>query len=376
MSKDSKRQKYLLFTLEFPPQKGGVSKYYENLAKNWPDDNFSILTDGQVLAGVKGNVKRARLINAWIRPRWLPSLFHLYRNAKEKHVVVGHILPLGIAAYWLSKLINLEYSIVLHGLDFSLSLKKGGISKAILSRAKNIICANSHTASQVKSFDSSLSNKISVVNPGLAPNFIRHPAKVAELRNKHSLVDKKIVLGFGRLVKRKGFDKVIEAWPEIIAAEKDALLVIGGKGPDETRLKELSLKLPREAASKIIFTGFIADDEYWAWLELCDIFIMTSRDIAGDYEGFGIVYLEANLAGKPVVAGNSGGVRDAVIDNVTGLLVEPEDAKDIAKKVIRLLSDEKLRFELGSAGNRRVVETMSAKKQAEKFYKALLNEKI
>lgn len=371
-----KKKEYLLFTSEFPPQKGGVSKYYENLLRHWPENTLKVLTDGHAQEGESDDIIRRRLFSGWIRPRWLPSLLPLYKHAPGRHVIVGQILPLGLPTHWLSRRLGFEYSVVLHGLDLSLSLNRPKDTKRILSDAKAIICANGYTASKVRSFDSSLSNKISIVNPGIDPNFIRNPAKVKELKDRYGLNGKKVIFGMARLVERKGFDKAIQAMTKISTAVDDAFLVIGGRGPDENRLKGLADELPENIKSKMIFTGFIENDEYWAWLELCDIFIMTSRDIAGDYEGFGIVYLEANLAGKPVIAGDSGGVRDAVLDNVTGLLVNPEDVDSIADAAIDLLRDERLRSELGAAGNRRVVETMSAKKQAEKFHRALLNIKL
>jgi phosphatidylinositol alpha-1,6-mannosyltransferase len=98
---------------------------------------------------------------------------------------------------------------------------------------------------------------------------------------------------------------------------------------------------------------------------------MVSRQIAGDYEGFGIVYLEAGLAGKPVIAGDSGGVRDAVFDGINGLLVNPESVDEIAEAILSLYESEILRKELGAQGQRRVVETLTAKKQAEKIYNKL-----
>jgi phosphatidylinositol alpha-1,6-mannosyltransferase len=172
-------------------------------------------------------------------------------------------------------------------------------------------------------------------------------------------------------VKRKGFDKAIEAWPEIISGAPNSVLVLAGAGPEEAELKKMAEALPPPIRGKIIFLGGISEEDRWAWLELCDIFIMTPRDINGDYEGFGTVYLEAGLAGKPVIAGDSGGVRDAVHDGVNGLLVNPEDAAAIAAAVVKLAHSELLRKELGEGGSRRVVETMNAKKQAEKIFKEL-----
>ena len=369
-------QKFILFTLEYPPQKGGVAKYYENLANNWPDDNFYILANGTKKDLAK--IKFRPLISKLIRPRWLPSLIHLHKAITSSqlpiancHVIVGQILPLGIPTYILSRLLKFKYSIVLHGLDFSLAMNRKKTTTKILSGATKIICANSYTANLVKTFDSSLLPKISIINPGIESTIIRNPQKTAELIKKHHLENKAVLFGLGRLVKRKGFDQAIEAIKNIYLKNPEVILAIGGSGPEEENLKKLADSLFEKDHNPIIFLGKIDDEEYWAWLELCDIFIMTSRNLDGDFEGFGIVYLEANLAGKPVIAGDSGGVREAVINNVTGLLVDPENTLAIAEAITKLAGDKNLRDNLGASGNRRVVETLSAKKQTEKIYNLL-----
>ncbi|MBU4015184.1 glycosyltransferase family 4 protein [Patescibacteria group bacterium] len=110
------------------------------------------------------------------------------------------------------------------------------------------------------------------------------------------------------------------------------------------------------------------DESRNAWYKICDIFIMPARNIKGDFEGFGIVYLEANLAGKPVIAGNSGGARDAVENGVNGLLVNPEDINEISNAIIKLAQDENLRKKLGEQGRERSIREFSWEKQAEKIY--------
>jgi phosphatidylinositol alpha-1,6-mannosyltransferase len=329
------------------------------------------------------NIIRRPLLNKYLRPRWLPAVWHLYQtisNFKFQisnfHILVGQILPLGIAAYYLSKFLKFKYSVILHGLDFSLAIRtkrKKKITGKILKRADKIICANNYTANLVKFFNAGLGGKISVVNPGIEPLFVRNPGRVQELKAQYGLTDKIVLFGLGRLVKRKGFDQVIAAWPAVLAAAPSAVCAIAGTGPEENNLKNLAAAQAPEIKNKIIFLGEISDSDRWAWLELCDIFIMIARNLDGDYEGFGTVYLEANLAGKPVIAGDAGGVRDAVIDNISGLLIDPENIKDIAAAAIKLAGNPLLRCELGEQGKRRAVENFSAKKIIKRFYQELIN---
>jgi phosphatidylinositol alpha-1,6-mannosyltransferase len=100
---------------------------------------------------------------------------------------------------------------------------------------------------------------------------------------------------------------------------------------------------------------------------------MISRSIpdTGDIEGFGIVYLEANLLKKPVIAGDSGGVPDAVVHGQTGLLVDPTDSQAVAVALITLLQDRALAQQLGQQGYDRVVTEFSSDAAAEKVYARL-----
>ncbi len=375
-SKDSKmskpNNKTILFTLEYPPFKGGIANYYENLVKYWGDDIF-ILTNGKKIEGDTPNIIRKPLVSkhAWLK--WYPSFFYLLKiitNYKLQitnyNIIVGHILPLGTVCYFLSKIIKLRYSVILHGMDLAYALKtekKKKLTRKILKNSEKIICGNSYTKNLVQSFDSNLKNKLSIVNPGIDTHFVRNPKKTEELKNKYNLNEKIVLFSIGRLVKRKGFDKTIESLPQILKKIPNLAYVIAGSGEDEAYLKNKAKKLP----NNIIFLGNISNEDRSIWFNICDIFIMPARNINGDFEGFGIVYLEAGLLGKPVIAGDSGGVRDAVIDNVSGLLVNPENTQDISEKIIKLALDPKLRNELGEQGKRRAVVNFTWEKQIEKL---------
>jgi phosphatidylinositol alpha-1,6-mannosyltransferase len=371
-------QKYLLATLEFPPQKGGVATLYKSYYDYWPDGELFVLANNSLGLQDFGKVKFHNLISNKIWPRWLPAFCQLWREVKKAdgniNIIVGQILPLGIAAYYLSKFLKFKYTVLSHGMDFSLATatkRKKKITKKILQRADKIICSNSYTANSVKVFDDGLAVKLGMVNPGIESSFVRNPQRVEELRSKYGLQNKLVLLSLGRLTRRKGVDNVIKAMDDISKSAADLVYVVAGAGQEAEALKKIVAAKPEEIKNKIIFLGQISDEDRWAWLELCDIFITPSRNINGDYEGFGIVYLEANLAGKPVIAGDSGGVRDAVINNINGLLVNPESVAEIAAAVLKLSSDEKLRKEIGNQGKRRAVENFNAKKQVEKIFKIL-----
>lgn len=349
--------KTLLFTLEYPPFKGGVANYYGNLVKYWPKDG-----DIEVL-----NLTSSRRPFGWLKAA--VKLRQAVKTKKIDHILVGQILPLGTAALICSKLCKIKYSVVLHGLDFTCatkSFRKKFVSKHILAGAEKIICANTYVASLASQTFPNIASKVAVVNPGVEDRTRHDTRQIMRLKNKYNLQNKIILLSVGRLVKRKGFDKVIEAMPKILKQVPDLIYVIIGDGEElnnyQRQIVNYGLK------NQVIIINRATDDERDDWYETSDIFIMPARNIDGDFEGFGIVYLEANLAGKPVIAGKSGGVEDAVIDGLNGLLVDPEKVNDISEKIIKLALDTNLRNKLGRLGQKRAIKDFNWRKQAEKMY--------
>ncbi len=359
-----------MFTLEYPPFKGGVANVYGNITKYWPEHNGIFVlhnNDGKLI-----NNKLPFL-------KWLPSFWRAYKTIKKEkinHIIVGHILPLGTVACVISRFANIKYSVVLHGMDLAFALKnnrKKRVAKKILNNADNIICMNGYTARIVNdALGNGDGEKIKVVNPGVeAKKKGREKTKRQdELKNKYNLKNKIVLLSVGRLVKRKGFDKVLESLPSVLRIAPNLFYVILGNGPEieNLKLKIENLGLRENTA---LITG-ADDEEKNIWYETSDIFIMPSRNIDGDFEGFGIVYLEANLAGKPVIAGDSGGIGDAVKDGVNGLLVNPENAEEIKRAIIKLAKDKELREKMGERGRERAIKEFNWEGQVSKIYNLIV----
>lgn len=355
--------KILLCTLEYPPQIGGVANYYSSLASSWPQaDSFYVLD----------NAKNDLLAKKGFLP-WKKSFFSIFRKwkkLKKPFVLIGQILPLASTAYLLSFFPKFKYGLFLHGLDFSLatrSRRKRFITKRILKRSQLIVCANSKLKKLLLSFDNSLEKKIIVINPGVIKGEIDRDYQAA-VKKLYNLESKKIIFSLGRLVRRKGFDQAIKALAGL--NDRNYLYFISGQGEDRLYLEKL-VKSFESLKDKVFFLGNLSEREKWSWLDLCDIFIMPSRDIEGDFEGFGIVYLEANLMAKPVIAGDSGGVRDAVVNLVNGLLVDPQSTSDITRAIVQLINDDDLANKLGLSGRERTLNHFNWDKQA-----MLLFEKI
>jgi glycosyltransferase involved in cell wall biosynthesis len=190
-----------------------------------------------------------------------------------------------------------------------------------------------------------------VVFPSVGPpppaDDIRRGA--ADLRRTLGLHDGPIVLSVGRLVPRKGFDLALRSLAALSTEYPRLEYLIIGDGPDRCRLESLTREL--DLAGRVHFLGQVDEAVKWAAYGACDAFVMPNRVLGGaDWEGFGIVFLEAALSRRPSIAGRTGGASDAVANDVTGLLVDPESPDELTGALRRLFRDDRLRDRLGRAG--------------------------
>ncbi|MFA5128590.1 MAG: glycosyltransferase family 4 protein [Patescibacteria group bacterium] len=372
-------KKLLIATIEFPPQRGGIANYLAGVAGALPADKVAVLAPRQKGEENFDNhepykIYRKKLFVNFLWPKWLPLVWHLWRVARREKIeviLVSQVLPVGTVAMIVKKIFKIPYFISCHGMDILTAAgnpRKKKLMNKILEQASGVVANSEFTKKELVKL-AVPENKIIIIYPcpgrmsGIAPE------RISEIKNRLGLADKKIILTVGRLVARKGQNKVIEAMTEILKHVPNAIYVIVGDGLESEKLKIQSEKLKLE--NNILFTGEISEEKKLAFYQLCDVFIMTPRQIGADVEGFGTVYLEANQFGKPVVAGGSGGVGEAVADGVTGLVVDPENITQIAEAVIKILTDENLAKKMGEEGRERVEKEFEWEIQTEKLKKFL-----
>ena len=216
-------------------------------------------------------------------------------------------------------------------------------------------------------------NKLIQIAPGIDTNHFMPRTSSAKLIAKYRLEDRRIIICVARLVHRKGQDQLIQAMPKILESHPDAILLLVGVGPIKQMLENSARQL--RITHKIVFAGRISHDELPDYLAISEIFAMPvrSRFSGLEVEGLGIVYLEASACGKPVVVGNSGGAADAVIDGVTGLLVDSSKVDEISNAICKLLDDPIKGKQMGQAGRDWVMENWQMSNWSKKFNKLLLD---
>ncbi len=357
--------KILLFTMDYAPFKGGVAEYYANLVKYWPNKGeINVLNNND---------------NRFFRRRgpvkWLPALRMFWSELKRgnfEQVIVGQILPLGTIVWLVSKIRPLKYTVVIHGMDINCAQhteKKRWLAKKILYGAKCIICNSEFTRGLVEEFLPPVDEKLRVVYPGVV-----QPVYSVENSGRNFPGSERdfVIFSLGRLVKRKGFDQVIKVMPWLYKNIPNIKYYIAGEGPDEEYLKTLKGSLKPAVRDRVEFLGRIDDEEKWYWLRRCQIFAMPDRNRGGDVEGFGIVFLEASLSGKPVIGGNESGAVEAIDDYDTGILVDGSSPDDIKETIFHLYTDIELRDRLGEEGMKRALEQFNWNTQA-KLFRSILD---
>lgn len=179
------------------------------------------------------------------------------------------------------------------------------------------------------------------------------PAVARALDERLGLSGRRVLLSVGRLIRRKNHGLVVEALPEVLRAHPDMLYVIAGHGPHREAIeREVHC---RGLDDSVAFTGHVTPAELRALYERAELFVMPSLENERDVEGFGIVFLEANCFGTPVVAGRSGGMSEAVEDGVNGVLVSPTDAGELGRVLSGLLGDSDRLRRLGEQGRERTL---------------------
>jgi glycosyltransferase involved in cell wall biosynthesis len=220
------------------------------------------------------------------------------------------------------------------------------LEKRACRNAEIVFAPSEYTREKIVSLYGVDVGKVNVLHNGIFFDEWAGMVQNSEVESRRPLT----VLCVARLYRRKGIDKLISAWPEVVSKNPKALLRIVGEGLESENLKQIAGKTA--CPESVIFEGDVRNREEMArFYANSDLFCLPSL-----HETFGLVYLEAMAAGKPVIALNTTAVPEVVRDGIDGILIEPDDTDALAGAIVRLLGDAETRKRMGSEGRARVRE--------------------
>ncbi|MEK7189353.1 MAG: glycosyltransferase family 4 protein [Patescibacteria group bacterium] len=351
-----KLPKILLVTLEFPPQIGGVSRYYDGLIKNWKEE----------IKVMRANLK-------WpLWPHWLPLIWRVGKMVKKEKIAmlwVGQALPIGYIALWIKWRKKIPYVVFTHGMDILVPQtsrwKKYWLTK-ILSNTELVVANSQFTRGELLKLGVE-KGRIVVVYPCPTPVTLIGK-EMADISSANTV--EKIILSVCRLVKRKGLDKVIEVMPRLLKRAPDLKYVIIGNGPEKVALQTQITESGLSGSVNILAN--VSDEGLQEWYNKCTVFVLPCRQIGADVEGLGMVFLEASLAGKPIVVGNSGGAPETVHHGYSGFVVDAEEPEELYQSLLKILTDEPFAKRLGVYGRDWVGRKFQWEREVEKLKNVLI----
>jgi phosphatidyl-myo-inositol dimannoside synthase len=367
----------LLVTNDFPPRRGGIQSYLQELVGHLVDTGAHTLTVYAPKWKGAEEFDRAAAYEVVRHPTTLmlpePSVATRMRRLIECHnadtVWFGAAAPLALLAPLARDAGAGRVIASTHGHEVGWSMLP--LARMALRRIGSGTDAVTYVSSYTRRrFASAFgpSAALEHLPAGVdTERFAPDEVARAELRARYRLGDRPVVVCVSRLVPRKGQDMLIRALPAIRQRVSDAALVIVGGGPYGTSLRRLAHDFG--VSDHVVFTDGVPGDELPAHHAMADVFAMPCRTRGAglDVEGLGIVYLEASACGVPVVAGRSGGAPETVLDGETGLVVDGWDVGAIAATVSDLLADPVRAARMGAAGRRWVVDNWQWKDQAAKL---------
>ena len=362
----------LLVTNDYPPRVGGIQRTLEALVRCFAPERIAVFCPVFQGAGVYDSGSPYRVFRqpeAFVWPT--PDIGRRVADAAAEHraevVLFGATYPLGLLGPRVARS-GIPYLSAAHGFEYWLSIAPG--SHALVRRATGhasrvpVMCS----AFIARVVRTAVPERVpvSVMYPGADVEVFRPDLEFEDLKERHGLTDRPLVVCVSRLVARKGQDVLIRAMPEVVRRVPEAALLIVGGGPYQERLEAMAEEAPR---GSIVFTGQASEADLPRYYRAGDVFAMPCRTRRGglEVEGWGNVFIEAAACARPVVVGDSGGARESLVEGETGLLVDGSSVGEVAEAVGTLLSDSGRAEAMGRAGRERVERAFTWPRAAEEL---------
>ena len=338
----------LVLTPDFPPARGGIQTLVHRVVRFSQGLSVLVMTHDHPQAAEFDREQSCRVVRVpgpgGFRPAQtgLLNLRSLCEARRFRpHVILSAHIVMSPAAAALRRVLGVPVVQYVYAKEIG---AKPALARFSLANADRIITISRYAA-ELATAAGGAPERMVMVTPGV---------DIPEPDGSRERAEQSTLLTIARLEDRyKGHDVLLRALPLIRARVPDVRWVVVGDGPLRPGLERMASGL--RITDRVRFLGSATDADRDAWLRSAHVLAMPSRLPAGRFagEGFGIVYLEANAHGLPVVAGNVAGALDAVEDGHTGLLVDPADHVAVAEAVSELLLDRPLALKLGEQGRER-----------------------
>jgi phosphatidylinositol alpha-1,6-mannosyltransferase len=371
----------------FLPHSGGARVYYYNLYRHLAEDwgaDVTLLT--KKVPGWRAFDTHAQTTHFQIRrrfkplPTWkyqqmpkaiFPLMEALYLSKARRIDMIhsGDLYPPGVIAMFLKRFLGLPYLAYCHGDDVAQTegmRYQPRVRNRLYLGAAAIIAANTFARNKLVSYGIP-EDRIHIITPGVDTDIFRPGTPDRELVQRYGLDGKLVLLTAARLVPKKNHSLVFRALSQVLSEFPNVRYLVAGTGPEQGALAKQVAELG--LGDVVQFIGDIPHDRLGEIYSLCDIFVMPNRTTeSNDIETFGMVFVEANAAGKPVIGGRSGGTSEAIVQGTTGLIVDPGDPQELATALKLLLGNETLRRNFGASGLARVRQEFSWESRAGKLH--------
>lgn len=348
--------KFLVLTELFLPTKGGTAVWAAEVYKRLGGKEIHIVTASvpgaaEVDAVHPNTIHRLDLKRVpWLRPESLAMYARFFFMSlwlalthRFDAIHAFRALPEGLVAWLVARLTFRPAVIYAHGEELT-TWGRGGKYKAMrfALRHANRVIANSEFTRDELVHMGVPEDKIALIYPGVDTDRFRPGLPCEDLKRGIGLaLDENLILSVGRLQRRKGFDMVIKSLPGLLEQGLNVRYALIGIGEDWDYLHELTEA--NGVADRVHFLGHMPPEDLPRWYNACDVFVMPNREIDGDTEGFGMVFIEAAACGKPAIAGMAGGTGAAVIDGDTGNRVDGTRQDRVASTISSILENGGLR---------------------------------
>ena len=368
----------LMITELFLPTKGGTAVSFDDDFRRLGGKSVHLVTaavpgDARFDLSHPNTVHRLVLQRIpWLRPesllmylRLLGQSLRLAFTHRFSAILAGRALPEGLVAWAVGRLRGCKVMIYAHGEELT-GWGRGRKFQAMcfaLRRADHILTNSDFTRDTLISLIGVRQDQIVMTYPTVDVERYRPGLPFDDLLASIGVTGaQRLILSVGRLQRRKGFDQVIRALPGLLGRGIDLHYAIVGIGDDGDYLQGLARDLG--VTERLHLLGHVEPEDLPRWYNACDLFTMPNRDINGDTEGFGLVFMEANACAKPVIAGLAGGTGSAVEDGLNGLRVDGERVEAVEQGLVRLLLDPEAARRMGQAGRDRTASRFTSDQRA------------